>query len=109
VLSDDQLRRSAFSALNDRERGRCAVYVRLLPTLPGESIAAPRTSFECASRGALLFVDLEPEANWSHPCCYLCVDETDASVTRIDARFPPATTEELLRSWRAIHEQRSAT
>jgi hypothetical protein len=37
----------------------------------------------------LAFVDLQPQANWMHACCYLIVDQASQHITRVAAERPP--------------------
>ena len=37
----------------------------------------------------MVFVDLQPGANWAHSCRYLLVSREDGSIARVDSEFPP--------------------
>lgn len=39
--------------------------------------------------GHIVFVDLEPEANWGHSCCYLAIRLEGDDVIEFAAQMPP--------------------
>ncbi|HVL06407.1 MAG TPA: hypothetical protein VM388_10480 [Acidimicrobiales bacterium] len=79
----------AVAGLTDEESASSAVYVTAGVVGDGEDLFAGRERIAVDVPSHLVFVDLEPRANWGHPCLYLLVDPDD-NVTRIEARFPPS-------------------
>jgi hypothetical protein len=37
----------------------------------------------------IVFVDLEPRANWGHACCYLAIRRDGDEVIQVAAQMPP--------------------
>jgi hypothetical protein len=61
---------------------------------PAEAVAAGRwrvgdATLPLSGAPTLVFVDLEPQANWGHRCCWLLLPAGDSPAQRIDATMPP--------------------
>jgi hypothetical protein len=37
----------------------------------------------------LVFIDLNPKANWGHNCCYIAFEKGGNKTIRVEAQFPP--------------------
>lgn len=55
----------------------------------GESRQLGGARIEVPWDASMLFVDLEPRANWGHKCCYLALRRDSDEVIRVDAQMPP--------------------
>jgi hypothetical protein len=85
----DQIAELVLVTLSSAEHESSVVYLdeRVLP-----ACAAIRVSGEEIRRSwpaVLAFIDLEPEANWSHACRYLLVHAETGEIESLDARMPP--------------------
>jgi hypothetical protein len=101
-LSDavEHLEEFLLQALDASARNHCVIYadecLRHGGVEPVEA-AAPRWPLP----HWLAFVDLQPQANWMHPCCWLIVDQANLSVSVIPGDQPPVFGT-LAPSWRVI-------
>jgi len=89
ALTPDGAAALALASLSDEEREVGAVYVSAGVVGEGEELYAGRERIEVDIPSYVVFVDLEPRANWGHPCLYLLVD-VEGGVSRLEARFPPS-------------------
>jgi hypothetical protein len=89
ALSWNEVAKRALATLSPAERQRSAVYLdeRELPA--GSSVDIDSQQILVTAPSALVFVDLEPAANWGHASRYLIVDLGTGAVRSIDAQFPP--------------------
>lgn len=88
-LSRSELMTAVKNACTEDELRESIVYI--IPNLEaGEEITINRKAVKISSPSSLLFIDLEPRANWSHACRYLIISKTNNALKRIDAQFPPA-------------------
>ncbi len=55
----------------------------------GEKINAGRREIAVQNPAHLVFVDLNPKANWGHPTVYFLIDETNSNVEFFREEFPP--------------------
>jgi hypothetical protein len=85
----EHLRDAALSHLTAEEIRVCVVYLATPPIARGETVTFPRLEFACERDGYIVFVDLDPWANWGHRCCYLCLDAESGDAERKEAQFPP--------------------
>ncbi len=65
------------------------IFVDSSPHKEGSEVMAGRESFTYPYDGFMVFVDLEPRANWSHDCLYLFVSSDLKNLTELRASFPP--------------------
>lgn len=63
-------------------------YKRILKE--GESINISPQIPTMPFAGVIVFVDLAPRANWTHPCLYMLVDIKTLNTTVIESSLPPA-------------------
>jgi hypothetical protein len=78
-----------LESLSEAERRASAVYLDPQPLEPGNEISIRGGGMTVAVPSVLAFVDLQPAANWAHPCRYVLVGLNDGSITSRDAKFPP--------------------
>lgn len=84
----DQTARIALGALTAAER-RAAVLYLDDALVPAGTLRLGRTEMTLARPARIAFLDLEPGANWGHPCRYLVIDAADGSVRAIPETMPP--------------------
>ena len=77
-------------SLDGPVRARAAVYVEPRVYAAGESIAAGRQTITATEPSVLVFVDLEPQMNWSHACRYVVYGTTSDALKSYDGQYPPA-------------------
>jgi hypothetical protein len=102
--SDEELRAAALAQLTTAQLRFCIVYLASEPITGGTRLTFPRITLEMPWDGFLVFVDLDPMANWTHACRYMCIRRETGEVTTVDARVPPfgARTEPSLH-WRELY------
>ncbi len=47
------------------------------------------SNFTFPYNGFMVFIDLEPKVNWSHPCLYLFIKTNLLEIIKIKESFPP--------------------
>jgi hypothetical protein len=77
------------ASLTEEELRSSAVYLDPAPLERGAPFSIRGKSLTVSAPSILAFVDLQPQANWGHPCRYLFVSLDDGSIISIDAQFPP--------------------
>jgi hypothetical protein len=65
------------------------IYVAQDAIAGGTVLNLPHTEITAPWDAQLVFVDLEPQANWSHSSRYLLVRVDHDEVLSIESRFPP--------------------
>jgi len=88
-LTLEQIAAWALTTLSEAERRRSVVYIEARRRPAGESIPLGRRVVTRAAPTVVVFVDLEPAANWSHPCRYLLIDPDSDARESIEGEFPP--------------------
>jgi hypothetical protein len=88
-LSDDDLRAAVLAHVTSEQRHACVVYVASGVIARGSTFTFPGVTIELPWTGFLAFIDLDPMANWTHPCRYVCIDAETAETKTIDAMLPP--------------------
>jgi hypothetical protein len=105
-LTDARVAARVLATLTPDEQRACVVYLAATLIESGCEVTTPRGTFTSPCNGRLLFVDLDPAANWGHACAYFCVDDASPAVHRHNAQFPPfgVTGSDGRRwTWRAVH------
>jgi hypothetical protein len=89
TLSWDQISESALANLSAEERKSSVVYLdkRVLPK--GAIAEIDRKGIRMSRPAVIVFIDLQPEANWGHDCRYLLIDSETGKLRSINGRFPP--------------------
>jgi hypothetical protein len=77
------------AALTAEELATTMVFWYDKPLKSGQKVQLGKDSLPMPFDGTLVFVDLQPKANWSHPCYYLLYDAKLTTCKRIEAAFPP--------------------
>src|SRR5688572_8586001 len=89
VLTADGAANLAVATLTENEKAAGIVYVSAGVVATGEELFAGRDQIDVHVPSYVVFVDLEPRANWGHACLFLLVGP-DGDVTRVGTRFPPS-------------------
>ena len=89
-LTIEQAAEKAVGTLSASEKASAVVYLDSKEIKAGESVPIGRESVVAPWDAWMAFVDLQPAANWGHPCRYLLLDPHTGEVRRFDASFPPS-------------------
>jgi hypothetical protein len=65
------------------------VYLDLNPIPAGERVQVGDALIEVPWDAHIVFVDLEPKANWGDACCYLAIRRDTDEVIKVAAQMPP--------------------
>ena len=88
-LSDERVRALVLDQLTDGERGSSVMYLATDPVAAGTTLQFARLTFVCPWDAHLVFVDLDPMANWGHACRYVCVNRDTGETRTTAAQLPP--------------------
>lgn len=88
-LTLEQIAERAIETLTQPEKDSSIVYLDSEEIKAGASVDVDRKKIEVPWDGYMAFVDLEPQANWSHKCRYLLVNGCTGEVKSFEASFPP--------------------
>ena len=78
------------AAATEEELRESVVYI--IPNIKAaETVLVNRKPFTTELPCVLLFIDLEPYANWSHKCRYLLVDKDGKVQLKQAGQYPPDT------------------
>jgi len=88
-LTTEQVREIVLEGLTSEERDQSIIFWDKKPIEKGETIRVGRESIEMPFRGYMVFVDLAPKANWSHPCLYILIDAETHEIQTRKGAFPP--------------------
>jgi hypothetical protein len=67
----------------------------------GEEIRAGLQVFSMPFDGAVVFVDLAPQANWAHPCVFILVSCKTLEAKTVESSFPPLM-DKIGESWAVL-------
>lgn len=88
--------------LSPSELDYCVVYLLMTSVPAGSTLEFPHVSIAVPWEARVAFFDLDPLANFGHPCRYVLINSKTGETSSINARFPPfrpgAETE-----WRVIY------
>ena len=87
----DELTRRILATLTETERQQSVVYIDTTLYQPGSTIRINRQIHSVTEPTVLAFVDLQPTANWGHPCRYFLLHPVRDTLETTDASFPPDT------------------
>lgn len=74
--------------LSAEELQQAVVYI--IPSIKkGEEVAVNRKRMEAPVSSVMLFIDLEPKANWSHRCKYIWLSTDGEIIESEHGQFPP--------------------
>jgi hypothetical protein len=88
VSSPDHAARIALDALSAEERRTAVLYLDDA-LVPAGTLRLGRTEIMLDRPARIAFVDLEPGANWGHPCRYLVIDAEGGALRSIPETMPP--------------------
>lgn len=89
-LSRKEVAAIALTAVPPEGAERTALYLNPDPLEKGSVVTMGRRAVSIDAPCFLGFLDLKPDANWSHPCRYLLIDAETGQIRSSDANFPPA-------------------
>lgn len=81
-----------LNTLTETERQQSVVYFDTNVYEPGATVRLNRQVHVITQPTILAFIDLQPSANWGHPCRYVLLHPEHDGVESIDASFPPDAT-----------------
>ena len=86
--------------ITDQERAKSIAYLNQKIQAAGRAkIGGQKVEFDHPY--LLLFIDLQPGANWMHPCRYLLIDPATQQVDSVESDRPPLFGM-LPSSWRVV-------
>jgi hypothetical protein len=77
------------ASLTEEELHGSAVYLDPRPLGKGATFSIRGSAMAVAKPSIMAFIDMQPAANWGHPCRYLLIGIEDGSIASVDAQFPP--------------------
>ena len=89
MLNEDQVAALVRSRLSDNEASSSIVRWDTEPRRAGEPIHLGRRRYEMPFDGYFVFIDLLPQANWSHPARVVLIDGEGRRAEAFDVEFPP--------------------
>ncbi len=76
------------NAATEDELRESVVYV--VPEIgAGDEVVINRKNTKVDSPSCLIFIDLEPKANWSHPCKYVLINADGTVQSTTEGQYPP--------------------
>jgi hypothetical protein len=75
--------------LTDNEKGKAVIYWNMNLLDAGQTIKIGRKKLAMPFEGYLVFIDLEPQANWGHPAVYLLIDAETHKTQKVQEEYPP--------------------
>ncbi len=78
-----------LNTISSEERQSSIIYWDEKPIEKGKMIKLGPKQIEMPFNGVMLFVDLEPKANWGHSAIYFLVNNNMQDIKVIKATFPP--------------------
>ncbi len=89
TLDWEQLAAVARDSLSEPELQTSVVYLDKRIYEAGDEVPFNRGTRVVDSSVVLAFVDLQPEANWSHPARYLFIEPDTGTIEQIEGNFFP--------------------
>ena len=89
ALDPNELSSLAKAQLSPSELNRCVIYLLNTPVAEGSTLEFPRASIAVPWDARVAFIDLNPLANFGHPCRYVLINPGTGETKSVDARFPP--------------------
>jgi hypothetical protein len=75
--------------LGDAVLAKSIVYLSTGPLQAGLTLECGDVAVEAPWNADVVFVDLAPEANWGHACCYFAIRVDADEALRFPAQMPP--------------------
>jgi len=89
ALTLDQITAEVLAALGPEERKSSAVYLDQAAVKAGSTVEIDRKLVQVPFDSVVVFVDMQPQSNWGHPCRYLLIDRESGATECINASYPP--------------------
>lgn len=88
-LSKEQLLKLVRAEIDPVDIERSCIYWDQSILRQGQPVRMGPQKVPMPFDGTVVFIDLAPQANWAHPCCYLLVAEDGTRTELVEASFPP--------------------
>jgi hypothetical protein len=88
-LTNEQIIGIVLPELSDYEINQSIIYYDTKALHPGEKVRIGKDLTTVSTYAYLVFVDLEPKANWGHKCKYFLIDPETKSTKIMNEEFPP--------------------
>jgi len=89
MLSRGRILEIVRARLGEERLAGAIVYLDQRQIPKGEKVQVGDVQFEVAWNAQVVFVDLEPQSNWGHACCYLAINPETDEVIQVAAHMPP--------------------
>src|SRR3954465_7925631 len=89
-MTKDEIIASIRSGISGDELKRSVIYLSEHLLQEGTIAQINNQPVPIEHTGILVFADLQPGANWAHPCRYLLIDKSNRKVKTYESHFPPA-------------------
>ncbi len=92
TLNEQRILEIVNKNLKDSEKAKAIIYWNKDMLSAGQTVKMGRKKVQMPFNGYMIYVDLEPQANWGHPVLYLLINpEKDVDHQVIKGEFPPFT------------------
>ena len=88
-LTNEQIINIILPELSDDEINQSIIYFDTKVLQPGDKVRIGKSLTSMSSNAYLVFVDLEPKANWGHKCKYFLIDPKTKTAKITNEEFPP--------------------
>jgi len=102
-IDSNELLTLAKAQLSPLELDNCVVYLLSTPVAAGSTLVFPRASIAVPWEARVAFLDLDPLANFGHPCRYVLINSETGETRSVDARFPPFRPD-VENQWRVVYK-----
>ncbi len=75
--------------LSDKEKTEAIIYWDESPLETGDVIKAGNQPIQMPFKGYMVFIDLEPKANWGHATYYGLIESNTGEIQLVKREFPP--------------------
>ena len=89
ALTREQISERAIATLSGAEKNSSVVYLEPSLVKCGNAVEIDRKQVRPRWDAYLVFIDLQPQSNWGHPCRYLLISLETGEIETLDASFPP--------------------
>lgn len=88
-LTNEEMLGTILKNLSNNEKEESIIYWDKKLLEKGDQVKIGKTTIKMPFTGYLVFVDLEPKANWGHSCRYFLVDTEIGETRVIKEELPP--------------------
>lgn len=88
-FTTEEMLKIVLKNLSTKEKERAIIYWDKKLLEVGDKVKIGRKTIDMSFKGYMVFVDLEPKANWGHPCLYFLIDIRTQDIKIIKEEFPP--------------------